>query len=255
LQYKKCNVKACKKVKRKDKPTLQCKSKVDVILVLDGSSDLGDTGWRKTIDAAKLFVSSFQDNQDARVSVLTFSGPTSWAGVSKCMGETTGPVNMEKDCQISWASRFSDNMVQLTRTLDGLQWPKGGSLTSLALAAADNELQLARKDAKSVVVVVTDGRPLSFRRTGLASERIKQSARLVWVPVSKFAPLDKFKAWASQRWQENVVQVASFDQLATPTSIDHIIANICPEVDGGLPSFEKLAKSNLKKLKKAVKPR
>jgi len=248
LQYKKCNYKPCKKVVRKSKPTLQCKSKLDVILVLDGSSDLGSKGWKRTIEAAKLFVSSFQSNKDARVAVLTFSGPNSWSGVSKCMGERPGPVDMEKDCQISWASHFSKNMPKLSSSLDRLAWPKGGSLTSLALAAAENELQLARKDAKSVVVVVTDGRPLSFRRTGLASERIKEKARLVWVPVSKFAPLKNFKKWASQRWQENVVQVSSYDKLAKPAAIDHIIANICRKVDGGVPSQREAAKAHLKKI-------
>jgi len=255
LQYKTCNVKACKKLVRKQFPTLQCESKLDVILLLDGSTDLGAKGWAKTVEAAKLFVSSFQSNKNARVSVLTFSGPTSWGGVSKCMGESKdqGPVDMEKDCLISWTSRFTSDMQKVTSTLDNLQWPKGGSLTSLALAAAENELQLARKNAKSVVVVITRGRPLSFRRAGAASERIKKSARLVWVPVSKFAPLEKFKMWASQRWQENVVQASSYSQLATATMIDHLIADICPEVDGGVPSAAKLAKAQVKKVKKAVK--
>lgn len=234
LQYKPCNVKACKKAVREGKPTLQCKSKVDVILVLDGSSDMGSQGWSKTLDAAKLFVSSFQDDQDARVALLTFSGPSTWSGVSRCMGEAAGAVNMARDCKISWASKFTDDMGKLTEIVSGLPWPKGGSLTSLALSAAENELQLARKDARSIVIVVTDGRPLSFRRTGLAAERIKEKARLVWVPVSKFGPLEKFKKWASRRWQENVVQIASYKELATATSIDRIIANICPSVDGGV---------------------
>lgn len=255
LQYKQCNVKACKKVAREGKPTLQCKSNLDVILVLDGSSDLGSKGWKKTIEAAKLFVSSFQDNKAARVAVLTFSGPETWSGVSKCMGEEAGPVDMDKDCQISWASRFSDfqDVSQVTAKLSGLSWPKGGSLTSLALAAAENELQLARKDANAVVAVITRGRPLSFRRAGAAAERIKESARLVWVPVSKFAPLAKFKLWASQRWQENVVQVSSYNKLATPVSIDHIIANICQEVDGGVPDAAEAAAAVVKQLKKKVK--
>lgn len=259
LQYKKCNYKPCKKSVRKGKPTLQCKTKLDVILLLDGSSDMGSKGWSKTVEAAKLFVSSFQDG-DSRVAVLTFSGPSTWSGVSKCMGEVSqkesGPVDMAKDCQISWASKFTGDMEKLTATLDGLSWPKGGSLTSLALSAAENELQLARKDARPIVVVVTDGRPLSFRRTGLAADRIKESARLVWVPVSKFGPLEKFKLWASKRWQENVVKVSSYKQLAKAESIDHIIANICPEVDGGVPGFKEAEQKKLKKMykKTGMKP-
>ena len=40
------------------------------------------------------------------------------------------------------------------------------TLTSLALATAKAELALGRKDSKSIVVVITDGRPLSYRGTG-----------------------------------------------------------------------------------------
>lgn len=250
LQYKKCNYKACKKVPSKESPTLQCMSKVDVVLLLDGSRGLGEAGWRKTVEAAKLFVSSFKKNADARVAVLVFSGPSSWSGVSRCMGETSGPVDMAKDCQMTWASHLSDDIDDTLAKLPSLTWPKGGSLQSLALASAETELLLARKDSQSVVVVVTDGRPLSFRRTGLAAERIKESARLVWVPVSKFAPLKKFKQWASRRWQENIVQVSSYEKLAKPEAIDHIIANICPVVDGGLPTSKEIKKAALSKLLK-----
>jgi len=35
--------------------------------------------------------------------------------------------------------------------------------------------------------------------------------------------------------------------------IDHLIADICPEVDGGVPSAAKLAKAQVKRVKKAVK--
>jgi len=238
LQYKACNVVGCKKVARTGKPTLQCKSNLDVILVLDGGTDVGASGWSKTLDAAKMFMSAFQENRKDRFAVLAFSGPTSWSGVSKCMGEAPGPVDTEKDCQVRWATRFSNDVSKSTQSIEGLAWPKGGSLTSLALNAAANELQLARKDAKAVVVVITDGRPLSFRRTGMASDRIKKKARLLWVPVSKLAPLKDFKEWASRRWQENVVQVSDYEKLATPETIDHIIANICSSVDGGVPTYD-----------------
>mmetsp|Transcript_20699 Transcript_20699/g.33457 ORF Transcript_20699/g.33457 Transcript_20699/m.33457 type:complete len:893 (-) Transcript_20699:95-2773(-) len=248
LQYKPCNVVGCKKVARPGKPTLQCKSDLDVILVLDGGTEVGAAGWSKTIEAAKLIMSSFQENRNDRFAVLGFSGPTSWSGVSKCIGEVPGQVDAEKDCQIRWATRFSNDVSKSTRIVEGLAWPKGGSLTSLALNAAANELELARKDAKAVVVVITDGRPLSFRRTGLASDRIKKKARLLWVPVSKFAPLNHFKKWASRRWQENVVQVSDYDKLATPETVDHIIADMCKSVEGGVPTSDLTSATSYKPL-------
>merc|ERR1719171_3409624 len=94
---------------------------------------------------------------------------------------------------------------------------------------AKAELSLGRKDAKSVVVVITDGRPLSYRNTELAAKSVRKAARLVWVPVTKYAPLKKIKTWATRRWQENVVKVKSFKDLEKPDPVNHIIANICPD--------------------------
>merc|ERR1719364_374508 len=47
---------------------------------------------------------------------------------------------------------------------------------------AKAELSLGRKSAKSIVVVITDSRPLSYRGTWLASWSVRKSARLIWVP-------------------------------------------------------------------------
>jgi len=88
---------------------------------------------------------------------------------------------------------------------------------------------LGRKNAHSNVVVFTDGRPLSFRKTQLASDLVRKSARLLWVPVTKYAPLKQIKKWATRRWQENVVQVKSFKKLEKPDVVTHIIADICPK--------------------------
>jgi len=96
------------------------------------------------------------------------------------------------------------------------------------LLTAHAELALGRKDAKSIVVTITDGRPLSYRATGLASEFIRKSARLIWVPVTMYAPLSYIKTWATRRWEENVVQVKTFEDLVKPDLVTHIVANICP---------------------------
>jgi len=101
----------------------------------------------------------------------------------------------------------------------------------LALLTAKAELSLGRKDAQSNVVVFTDGRPLSYRATGIASEKLRQVARLLWVPVTKYAPRKQIKVWATRRWQENVVFVPTFKALKKPDVITHIVANICPKTN------------------------
>merc|ERR1719380_44379 len=136
---------------------------------------------------------------------------------------------MAKTCKVKMITHFTKDMKKVKDLIGGLKWPQGSTLTSLALQTAKAELSLGRKDAKSVIVVITDGRPLSYRATEIASWNVRKSARLVWVPVTKYAPLKKIKKWATRRWQENVVQVKSFEDLEKPDPVNHVLANICPD--------------------------
>merc|ERR1711957_797520 len=120
------------------------------------------------------------------------------------------------------------DMKKVKQLITGLEWPKGSTLTSLALMTAKAVLSLGRKSSQSTIVVFTDGRPLSYRRTAKASRMVRKSARLLWVPVTKYAPLKYVKKWATRRWQENVVPVKSFKELEKPDVVTHIIADICP---------------------------
>merc|ERR1719171_2249677 len=129
---------------------------------------------------------------------------------------------------VKTVTHFEKDMKKVKGLIKGLTWPRGSTLTSLALMTAKAELSLGRKDAQSVVVVITDGRPLSYRATYYAARSVRKSARLVWVPVTRYAPLRSIRSWATRRWQENVVQVKTFKDLEKPDMVNHVIANICP---------------------------
>ena len=120
---------------------------------------------------------------------------------------------MAKTCKIKTITHFTSDMKKVKNLITGLALPQGSTLTSLASMTAKAELSLGRKDARSVVVVITDGRPLSHRSTGFSSRLLRKASRLVWVPVTKYAPLAQIKAWATRRWGKNVVQVKSFKDL------------------------------------------
>jgi len=204
--------------------TLTCDLPIDVVLLIDGSGSLGTAGWKAEIKAAQTFVEAFDTgSSQAQMSVILYSGPRTWSGVRKCFKTNEG-------CNINTVfDGFSSNFKDISDKISKLTWPQGSTLTSLALAKAKSMLSLGRPDSKSVVVTITDGRPLSYRGTWLMSRVLRKSARLVWVPVTRFAPLKYIKKWATRRWQENVVVVKSFQDLknSKPT-IDHLIANICP---------------------------
>lgn len=231
LDYSDCNQHSCKLPA--NSLTLKCKAELDVVLVIDGSGSLSQQGWEASKKAAQTFVAAFEGTESkARLSVILFSGPSNWGGVKKCLGEGAAPLDLKKTCNVDIVEHFSDNIAEVKSKVAGLEWPKGSTLTSLALAAAKSELNLGRKNARSVVVVITDGRPMSYRKTNLASRDLRKSARLVWVPVTQFAPLAKIKEWATRRWQENVIPIKDFDELAKPAAVSSMISDICPQVTG-----------------------
>jgi len=233
LQYKKCNMKRCKiPVKSK---VLHCNKTMDIVLLIDGSGSLGKSGWAAEIVAAKQFVDAFMDaTNKVEMAVILYSGPRTWGGVSQCTGKNAKTVDQEKVCKIKTVIHFTDDLKKVKGVIAGLTWPQGSTLTSLALLTAKAELSLGRPNAKSNVIVFTDGRPLSYRKTGMASRSVRKTARLVWVPVTKFAPLKYIKEWATRRWEENVVKVDSFDALKKPDVVTHIVANICPQKKQGI---------------------
>jgi len=227
LQYKACNMKRCKVV-GVDTP-MPCNKSLDVILLIDGSGSLGKKGWKASIKAAKFFCDAFMESGKANMAVILYSGPRTWSGVRKCFGKNKKKVDQEKVCGIKSVSHFTEDIKKVKQLITGLEWPKGSTLTSLALMTAKAELALGRKQSPSTVVVFTDGRPLSYRKTGVASKALRKSARLVWVPITKYAPLKYIKKWATRRWQENVIAVKSFKKFESPEVITHIIADICPK--------------------------
>jgi len=232
LEYKKCNMNQCQ---LKSGATLKCGKKLDIVLLVDGSGSLGQQGWNAEIKAAQTFVDAFSGEKasNAQIAVILYSGPRTWAGVYSCFAKNTKTVSLDTTCKIKSVTHFTNNTAAVKEKIAGLTWPQGSTLTSLALLSAHAELSLGRKDSESVVVAITDGRPLSFRATGLAASYIRKSARLVWVPVTSYAPLDSIKTWATRRWQENVVQVKSFADLEKPELVTHIVADICPEEEYG----------------------
>jgi len=209
---------------------LQCKEELDIVFLLDGSGSLGDRGWEAEKKAATTFVDAFTGTgAQAHMAVILYSGPKYWSGVYKCMGKQKGEVNLETDCKIKTVTHLTADMAAVKTAITGLEYPKGSTLTSLALTSAKAELNLGRKDAKSIVVVITDGRPMSYRKTYWAARDLRKVARLVWVPVTRYAPLRKIKKWATRRWKENVVRVKTFDDLEKADVVNHVVANICPK--------------------------
>jgi len=228
LEYKKCNMIVCPMIPKV--PVMKCNKRVDIVMLLDGSGSLGQKGWDAEMEAAQNFLSAFKPkNGNTKISVILFSGPRTWAGVKMCMGGSSKKKVDIKKCGVKIFNYFSRNIKNVRQRILGLEWPQGSTLTSLALATAKAELSFARKSAKSIVIVFTDGRPMSYRKTETAAMQVRKAARLIWVPISGRAPLAFIKKVATRRWQENVVLAKSYKKLASPTLANHLLADMCPE--------------------------
>jgi len=244
LEYKQCAMHRCVTPKAAEPAPLPCNRSLDVVLLLDGSGSLGKKGWAATVTAARYLVDAFAnsgpspDESKGNLAVILFSGPKTWSGVKKCIGKSKTKVT-DEECGLKTVTHFTRDMKKLKQLITGLEWPQGSTLTSLALMKAKAELALGRKDSKANVIVITDGRPLSYRKTTIASKLVRKQARLLWIPVTKFAPLKWVKLWATRRWQENVVKVNSFKKLASPEPITHLMADICPDLFPK-PEFERM---------------
>jgi len=225
LEYSPCNEAKCE-------GNVTCESKLDVVVLLDGSGSLGPNGWAQTKKAGEMFVQGLHGGEDhVKVSVILFSGPTSWDKYYACTGAAQGATpNLKDDCGIDIVQHFTADMSEAANVISGLVWPAKTTLTSQALMTAKSELSLGRKDASSVVVVVTDGRPLNPQRTEKASSDLKKSARLMWIPVGQNVPIESMEAWATKPVSENVIPVNHFEALSDPDTINAILADMCPKV-------------------------
>lgn len=202
--YAPCNVQACVSVN----PVLACEAKVDVILALDGSGSIGSAGWDSTIKAAELLIQSFSSAKaDVNLALILYS---SWAKVSL---------------------KFTNKFDEAKKVLKEMKWPCRGTRTDRALDAARMILGLSRKDASTAVVVLTDGKPNRRWWAYWAAWGLKRAgARLMFVPVTRYAPLADIRTWVTQPVSDNIVPVDSFWELKQPKIVNHIIADVCPQV-------------------------
>merc|ERR1719453_1126971 len=219
-QYRKCNVKACAK---KD---LKCNSKLDVVVLLDGSGSVGTNGFDLTKKFAEKFVAAFNMGQElAQMAVVLYSGPKTYEDVEAC--EKTGDATK---CNLHVISSLTTDPAPLTTAIKSMTWPKATSFTAGALNMASSLLKEGRKDSQSVVLAFTHEMPNFKCQAEEAALELRKVARLMWLPIGEYAELEDISRWASSPIRANVYPVADFATLAKPEFLQDLIATICPKV-------------------------
>merc|ERR1719271_1989663 len=122
---------------------MTCDKELDIVFLLDGSGSLGQTGWNAEIKAAQMFVDAFSGTgAKANMAVILYSGPRTRGGVFKCFARNTKKVDRERICGIKMITHFTNDLAKVKSLFKGLTWPRGSTLTSLALITAKAELAL-----------------------------------------------------------------------------------------------------------------
>lgn len=232
LEYKSCNNFECEAILPWNKPMLTCNSKVDLILLLDGSGSLDGNSWDKVKIMAETLVMSLNGAQDkVKMALMMFGGPNSWNDYEACTTYTVNQtVNKETQCGIKWVSHFTSNVSEVSTKISGLVQANTTTLTSVALGEAESELVQGRQDANSVVIVFTDAYPMSQLQTEAAARRLREKARVIWVPVGKSAPYELIEKMASKPEEDHIIQIGDMHMEHYSFVLNHIIASACPLV-------------------------
>jgi len=225
-----CNEEACK-----PEPYVYCKSKLDVVLMLDGSGSVREKGFAHIKHAAERIIDNLEMGGDSvMLSVMLFSGPRTWSKMYQCY---YGEIDDLSKCGIKWVTgEWTSDKWDTIKRVEALTWPQGGTLTGMALGEAKNELGKSRVDAVSTVVVITDGKPSYPWKTMEAAMSLRDTARLMWVPVGAFVKYSDFKNYASYPPEENVIPnperapIRNLDELELPSFPNMVVENLCPDL-------------------------
>jgi hypothetical protein len=239
MDFQPCNTWSCELLLPPGREMLRCNAMLDIIVVVDGSGSLGQYGWDVSKNVSIDLATAMQSQAESvpnlvQLGVLLFSGPNNDYDYQACTSTSASSkkLDIDKQCGMQWISRLTEDVPTATEAVKKMEFPAKTTMTSMALAEARNELMEGRPEAQSLVVVITDGRPMSPLKTAQMSEELKKQARLVWVPVGSgiASMMDNMKTWASQPWEDNIIRIDNFAKLALPKTVDNIIASICHRV-------------------------
>jgi len=203
-----CNGTPCYRMVPRGRRYLQCNSKLDIILLLDSSGSLGSYGWAQFKKFAGLLVEAFMAEQKADVNVALLEFSSSY--------------------NTKWITHLPEGTTK--EKVDTMKWLASGTATHMALDMAEAELTNGRADVPSVVMVITDGRPSSVRRTYYAARSLQKKARVIWLAMGPRAPMRTFYKMAAKPVRDHVLKISRFQWMTHRIGFNNIIGATCPEV-------------------------
>lgn len=222
-QYLQCNKHACPAVPG---VALQCNSKIDLVIVLDGSNGVGYPGFELLKGFVNTLIASMQLGVDkAQVAVVTMSGPTTWNAYKSCESQAEGLL---ANCGVTLSIPFASDLATASAAVSALAFPGNAAYAAGALSLASSALIGGRQDAQGTVLVLSHGQPLSKSRTADQAEKLRARARLMWLLVGDGVSPTSAAEWASRPARDNVLRAKDAAELAQVPKVSEIISSVCP---------------------------
>jgi len=202
-----------------------CVAKQDLVLAIDGSGSLQESGWTTLKGfAAKLidkYMGTYYGYEDMKIGVVQF-----------------GNGEIEKDGSVAGAVEvlgLTSDMGKVKKAIEGMNFLKGFTNMAQAFTSAEKLFLLeGRQLAQSAVLTLTDGKPSFLFQTAEKVMQLRDKhTKLFFAPVTEFKgeELKVMQEWASQPWETHLVHIPGLEALKADEAIfaQKAIVKFCPE--------------------------
>merc|ERR1719311_1372610 len=202
-----------------------CVAKQDLVLAIDGSGSLRESGWKALKKFTSTLVAKYKGEyygyEDMRIAIAQFGN-----GEIKDDGTVADALDILP---------FTSDMSKVQKAVEGLAYQKGFTNMAQAFTVAEKFFLLGgRKKAMAAVMTITDGKPSFLFQTKEKVLQLKDKhTKLFFVPITEFkgAELKLMQKWASSPWPTNLVHIPGMDALAADPGIfaQKCLVKFCPE--------------------------
>jgi len=216
LQMKECNTQDCVGDEI-------CIAKQDLVIAIDGSGSLKQSGFDIVKSFALNLTSRYQNvyygQEDMRIGLVLFGNGEYFDNGTVAAAIEVVPI--------------TSDLASVSAAIEELQWQRGFTNMMQALAAADNMFADGRDDAQSAVMVISDGKWTNAYRTGMKATAMKdKGVQIFMAPIADYTnnKLKVLRGWSSQPWETNYERIPGLDTLMNnePEFAQRLLVKFCP---------------------------
>jgi hypothetical protein len=214
LERKPCNTQACTGDE-------ECNTTMDLVIAIDSSGSITEAGF----DILKEFAAKIVRRMMAtvQVGVVLFGN-----------GKLDLETNVISDAKVV-TDNLEGDMEAVAGKVEGMIIHKGFTNMAQAFTKSKDVLTYARKGSKTVMLMLTDGRPSFKFQTGFAMRSLRKSTRIMIIQVQanrKQEIAELLKGYVSEPFIANYRHIPGKKKLrgAFDSYVTSAIADMCPKL-------------------------